>query len=83
MDSRNNRPSFTKLLIVLVTAGLLAASCSTKTGNERSTGTSDENVRVERVRLAGSNIIGYPNPFGPSRGTTVAYGSLLFDTLLW
>lgn len=82
MNSRKHQRSFTKLLIVLVAVGLLSASCSTKS-NERSTSASDENVRIERVRLAGSNIIGYPNPFGPSRGTTVAYSSLLFDTLLW
>lgn len=83
MNPRKNRQSLPKLLILLVAAGLVAAGCSTKTGDERSGSPTGENERIERVRLAGSNIIGYPNPFGPSRGTTVAYSSLLFDTLLW
>ena len=69
---------------MLVVAALVTAACSTGPSTRSTTPTAPgEPTRIERLRLAGSSIIGYPNPFGPSRGTTVAYSSLLFDTLLW
>lgn len=76
--------TFRWVTTMIVAAALALTACSVSTdprGSDRSA--QDTDNRIESVRLAGSNIIGYPNPFGPRRGPTVAYGSLLFDTLLW
>ncbi len=70
-------------LIGTVVAAMTIAACSTATAPQNGSAAPGEGARVEVLRLAGSTVIGYPNPFGPSRGPTVAYGSLLFDTLMW
>lgn len=75
---------FAKGLTGFLMAGMALAACSTETTSQDGRpGAEGEGTRVDVLRLAGSTVIGYPNPFGPSRGPTVAYGSLLFDTLMW
>jgi len=70
---------FLKVLTLALSAALVLTACSTTTKKAQP----DAQGRVETLRLAGSSLVGYPNPFGPSRGPTTAHTGFLFDTLMW